>query len=112
VTSRSGRPRLHLFVCVNQRPPGNPKGCCADKGSEQLRTLLKEACAKLDGTVQVTRALCLGECERGANIVVYPDNIWYCGVTSADIAEIVHEHVVGGRPVKRLLNPMKHQREG
>ena len=27
----------HVFICVNQREPGNPKGCCADKGAEGVR---------------------------------------------------------------------------
>ena len=30
----------HIFVCVNERPPGHPKGCCKEKGSEEVRALL------------------------------------------------------------------------
>lgn len=36
-------------------------------------------------------------------MVVYPDNVWYGRVTTADVKEIVEQHVVGGRPVERLL---------
>jgi (2Fe-2S) ferredoxin len=36
-------------------------------------------------------------------IVVYPEDIWYCGVTLADADEIFREHLVGGHPVQRLL---------
>ena len=32
----------HLFVCVNERSPDNPKGCCASKNAEQIRSRLKQ----------------------------------------------------------------------
>jgi (2Fe-2S) ferredoxin len=35
--------------------------------------------------------------------VVYPDNVWYAGVQASDLAEIFDSHIVGGKPVKRLL---------
>lgn len=103
-----GKPRLHIFVCVNQRPADHPKGCCADKGGEKLREQLKSECAKVDKSVRVSRAVCLGPCERGANLVIYPDNVWYCGIKASDISEIVEKHVKGGEIVKRLLNPDMH----
>jgi len=31
----------HVFICVNRREPGNPKGSCADKGSEGVRDEFK-----------------------------------------------------------------------
>jgi (2Fe-2S) ferredoxin len=34
--------------------------------------------------------------------VVYPEAVWYGGVTAADAAEIVEQHLVNGRPVERL----------
>lgn len=98
------KPRKHIFVCVNQRPAGDPKGCCADKGGVSLRDRLKEACAKVDKTVRVSRAMCLGPCAKGINVVVYPEAVWYCGVKESDIKEIVEEHIVHDRPVQRLLN--------
>jgi (2Fe-2S) ferredoxin len=36
-------------------------------------------------------------------VVVYPEGVWYGRVTEADVNEIVDEHIVGGRPVQRLL---------
>jgi len=36
-------------------------------------------------------------------MVVYPENVWYCGVKESDLPEIVESHIVGGVPVKRLL---------
>ena len=35
-------------------------------------------------------------------IVVYPEAVWYGGVTLADVDEIFNEHVLHGRPVERL----------
>ena len=33
--------RCHVFYCVNQREEGHPRGCCADKGSVELREYMK-----------------------------------------------------------------------
>jgi (2Fe-2S) ferredoxin len=94
----------HVFVCVNQRPPGAPKGCCADKNAAQLLDRLKQLAfeAGLKGQVRINSAGCLGLCEVGATIVVYPEAVWYGHVTAADVDEIFNEHVLQGRPVERL----------
>ena len=36
-------------------------------------------------------------------MLVYPEGIWYYGVTADDVADIVDGHLIGGRPVERLL---------
>jgi (2Fe-2S) ferredoxin len=94
----------HVFVCENQRPPGHPKGCCADKGGAALTVALKKAAAEagLKGTVRVNSSGCLDACEFGASIVVYPEVVWYGGVKPTDVTEIVQSHLVGGKPVERL----------
>jgi (2Fe-2S) ferredoxin len=94
----------HIFVCENQRPAGHPKGCCADKGSAQLRQALKAAIgeAGLSGLVRANSAGCLDACEYGASVVVYPEATWYGGVTVNDVPEIVQSHLKEGRPVERL----------
>ncbi len=53
--------------------------------------------------VRANAAGCLDACERGVAVCVYPEAVWYEGVTKSDVAEIVREHVQGGRPVERLL---------
>jgi (2Fe-2S) ferredoxin len=35
--------------------------------------------------------------------VVYPDAIWYGGVTANDVDEIIESHIIGGNPVQRLM---------
>ena len=53
--------------------------------------------------MRANAAGCLDACEVGPSMVVYPDNVWYAHVSPADVKEIVSEHLVGGRPVQRLV---------
>jgi len=53
--------------------------------------------------VRVNGTTCLGPCESGVNIVVYPDSVFYAHVTAEDIPEIVSSHLKGGKPVERLI---------
>ena len=95
----------HVFVCINERPPDSPKGSCKARGGVEVRDRLKaELSARgLKHVVRANNAGCLDQCEHGVAIVVYPEQVWYGHVTPADIPEIVEEHLVGGRPVERLL---------
>lgn len=97
----------HVFVCTNKRPPGHPKGSCADRGCNEVRLALAEAidAAQLFETVKLNTTDCLGPCRQGPSIVVYPENTWYAGVKPSDIAEIVQSHLIGGTPVARLILP-------
>lgn len=94
----------HVFVCENRRDPKNPKGCCALKNSEEVRSRLKRLAfeAGLRGRVRINSAGCLDQCEHGVTVVVYPEAVWYGGVTLEDCDELFHEHVLNGRPVERL----------
>ncbi len=95
----------HVFVCVNERPEGDPKGCCSDKGSKDVRERFKEGLARrgLKGIVRANAAGCLDTCALGVSVVVYPEAVWYRNVTTADVEEIIEKHVVGGEVVERLL---------
>jgi (2Fe-2S) ferredoxin len=97
----------HLFICTNQREPGSVRGCCAPDGKGELHKLFKEAigAAGLRATVRANKAGCLDQCEHGPTVVVYPEAVWYGFVQPEDVAEIVREHVVHGRPVERLRLP-------
>jgi (2Fe-2S) ferredoxin len=94
----------HIFICTNRRPDDNPKGSCAAKGSEEVRLRLKQEldARGLKHEVRANAAGCLDACERGICVVVYPEGVWYGGVTLDDVRQIVDEHIVGGRPVERL----------
>ena len=101
------RPERHVLVCLNARPPGNPKGSCAEKGSEalfdRLKAMVKES--GLGGSVIVNRTSCLKHCSRGITVAVYPENVWYAGVTAEDLPEILESHLKQGRPLERLFMP-------
>ena len=101
------KPERHVLVCTNERPADNPKGSCAAKGSvalyEQLKAMAKER--GLGKRVIVTRASCLKHCSRGITMAIYPDNVWYAGVTAADLAEICDGHLRDGQTVARLAMP-------
>ena len=95
----------HVFVCENRRPEGHPRGCCAAAGGAEVKEALKaEIKARgLQTRVRANSAGCLDACEHGVALVVYPEGVWYGGVTPADVPEIVDRHLVGGAPVERLV---------
>jgi (2Fe-2S) ferredoxin len=94
----------HVFICENNRDPSDPRGCCAAKGASAVRSRLKKLAhdAGLKGRVRINGAGCLDQCEHGVTIVVYPEAVWYGGVTVGDVDEIFQSHVLEGRPVERL----------
>ena len=97
----------HVFVCTNERPADDPRGCCKAKGGVEVRDKMKaELKARgISKLVRANNAGCLDQCERGVTVVVYPEQVWYGGVTVDDVAEIVDKHLVGGQVVERLLIP-------
>ncbi|MBF0177510.1 MAG: (2Fe-2S) ferredoxin domain-containing protein [Magnetococcales bacterium] len=98
------KPKHHVFVCMNQRPPGHPRGSCAALGANTVRETFANELEKrnLGEQIQVTGSFCLGPCDRGPTVVVYPEGVWYGGVKPQDVAEIFDSHLLGGEPVKRL----------
>ncbi|GAB4295237.1 MAG: NAD(P)H-dependent oxidoreductase subunit E [Ignavibacteriaceae bacterium] len=95
----------HIFVCENKRPDGHPKGCCADKGSIEIRSLFKKRLKELglNPYMRANSADCLDACEFGVTVLVYPEQIWYGSVKIEDVEEIIQEHLINNRPVERLL---------
>jgi 3-hydroxy-5-methyl-1-naphthoate 3-O-methyltransferase len=94
--------RYHVFVCEQRKPEGAP--CCSANGSLRvLEAIRSELVGQgLAEEVQVTPCGSLGLCERGPNLVVYPEGVWYSGVRPEDVPELVREHFRGGRVVERL----------
>lgn len=94
----------HVFICTNQRAPEHPRGCCDAKGAAELQRLFKQKLAEhgLSQEVRANKAGCLDQCEHGATVVVYPDAVWYGGVTATDVDEIVQSHLLDGKLVARL----------
>ncbi|MGE0127342.1 MAG: ferredoxin [Blastocatellales bacterium] len=94
----------HIFVCANQRPPENPRGCCDPEGLGALQLHFKKELAArgLKASVRANRAGCLDQCEHGPTVVVYPEGVWYGGVKPEDVEEIVQSHIINKVPVARL----------
>jgi (2Fe-2S) ferredoxin len=95
----------HIFICNNQRDPDDPRGCCGAKGGEEVRTRFKAALKArgLKGTMRANIAGCLDACAYGVSAVVYPDCVWYGGLTVDDVDEIIDSHLLNDVPVERLL---------
>lgn len=96
----------HIFVCANQREEGHPRGSCDPTGEAVLQKLFKKTLAEhgiRGDIVRANKSGCLDQCEHGPTVVVYPEAVWYGGVTPADVGEIVASHIVGGKPVDRLI---------
>lgn len=89
--------KMHLLICGGT-------GCKASESDEikkRLNQLIHDL--GLADEVQVVLTGCFGFCEKGPIVKVLPDNTFYVQVTPNDVVEIVEEHIVKGRPVKRLL---------
>lgn len=95
-----GHYRQHVFICT-----AGPY-CCFDGDTEGLLKRLKQRVAEagLAEEVRINRAGCLNQCGHGPNLVIYPEDVWYCGVQASDADAIFEQHIVAGRPVERLLS--------
>lgn len=99
--------RLHIFVCTG-------KSCSAVDSAEVKAAFERELLARNmlfgkekkgknpKGSVLVTECASVGFCAIGAAVMVYPDGVWYGQVRAADVPELVEEHVLKGRVVRRL----------
>ena len=99
------KPKYHILVCTNSRPPGHPKPSCGAAGSLALVQAFSLGLMERGiqpGEVLVTSSGCLGPCEQGPTVVVYPDAIWYSQVKDTDVSAILDEHIGKGTPVERL----------
>ncbi|MGN0716083.1 MAG: NADH-ubiquinone oxidoreductase-F iron-sulfur binding region domain-containing protein [Anaerovoracaceae bacterium] len=92
------RIRMHILVCGGT-------GCSSSHSEQILENLKKElAYHDLDQEVKVVQTGCFGLCEMGPIMIVYPEGVFYSKVKPDDVKEIVEEHVLKGRIVKRLLH--------
>ena len=101
------KPQKHVFICTQKRPEGHPRGCCQDKG---VGVILDEFRRQFDerdlyGTYMVTTSGCIGPCDLGPNVLVYPEGIMYSSVKAEDVTEIIESHLLGDTPVDRLRTP-------
>ena len=96
--------RMHVFVCTNERPSENPRGCCAAKDSLEILTRLKRA-SRGEGLndVRVNKAGCLDKCERGPSCVIYPEGVWYTLPEDDEGLARILEHLRSGEVANEYL---------
>ncbi len=94
--------KYHILVCGGT-------GCTSNKSMEIIKAL-NEGVEKRNLTekVRVVMTGCFGLCAKGPIMVIYPEGTFYHSVTAADVEEIIETHILGGKPVERLL----HKEEG
>jgi (2Fe-2S) ferredoxin/predicted O-methyltransferase YrrM len=95
--------RFHLFVCTQQKPDGVPS-CPASGSFAVLDGLDREIQARgLNNEVQLTTCGCMGLCDEGPVMVVYPAGVWYRRVQPSHVSEIVAKHLQDGNLVDHLI---------
>jgi (2Fe-2S) ferredoxin len=98
----------YLFVCINRRDEGHPKGSCTARGSEEVYRTLKEQ-LKARGLsktgARVCTSSCLDQCRSGVCVLVEPDHFFYGRVTVADIPDILDAVATGKRVERLVLTP-------
>jgi len=89
--------RAHVLVCMGSG--------CVLSGARAVKEALSEGIKehKLEEEVQIIETGCMGLCDLGPRLVIYPEGVVYCRVKAEDAAEIVSEHLLKGRIVDRLI---------
>lgn len=99
--------KRYLFVCVNRRPDGTPKGSCAARGSVEVHAALKaelQARGLARTEVRACTSSCLDVCWAGPTIAVEPDGYFYGRVTLADVPRIAEALAKGERVDELVLS--------
>lgn len=86
----------HIFLCVGP-------DCCSEKEGLQSWEILKDQVKKLGIPVLRSKAACLRICCSGPWMVIYPEGIWYGGVTPAKCHRIVEEHLLQNKPIQEWI---------
>ena len=94
--------RHHVFVCTQEKPEGVT--CCPSSGSLSILGALHRELGTqgLSNDIQVSTCGCLGLCDDGPIMIVYPEGVWYRKLKADDVPEIVASHLKSGTVVSRL----------
>ena len=89
--------RTHVLICGGT-------GCTSSGSVKIMDAMSKEIAAMgLADEVKVVGTGCFGLCALGPIMIVYPEGTFYSNVKLEDVPEIVKEHLLGGKPVERLV---------
>jgi (2Fe-2S) ferredoxin len=86
----------HLFLCIGP-------DCCATADGERVWEYVKQRVRETGLKAMRTKAGCFRICSGGPWLVVYPEGIWYGGITLERFERILQEHLLGGKPVTEWL---------
>jgi (2Fe-2S) ferredoxin len=105
--------KKHVFVCENTRDEADTRGSCSQKGSIRFREVLKDAISSkgLKPKIRINKAGCLGACNQGISMVIYPDAIWYGKLSEDDIEEIIEKTLMKDELIDRLLMPFMRKKK-
>lgn len=97
------KPDHHIFVCSSSRINGQQKGFCVSKDSAAIvgRFLDEITDRECENSIMVTNTGCMSLCNKGPVVVIYPEGIWYGGVTEDDVEEIM-DALENGEVLERL----------
>lgn len=95
---------VHIFVCTNQRS-GTERLSCGEVHGLELVAEFKKQLKNLNVNLKtrVNKSGCLGICDYGPTVAIYPEGTFYVGVKKGDVEEIVKSHLINHTVVERLL---------
>lgn len=78
---------------------------CVSAGALKIKEKMVECLKQNDLTeeINIIETGCMGPCDYGPVMMVYPEGVFYKHVNIDDVEEMVEEHFIKGRPVKRLM---------
>ena len=94
----------HVFVCNNERKNNERRSCGEQHGLELVAAFKKQLnYKKLPLQIRAQKCGCLGICDFGPTVAIYPEGTFYVNVQLNDVAEIIEQHIEQNKPVERLL---------
>jgi (2Fe-2S) ferredoxin len=95
---------IHIFVCTNERSSIDKKSCGDQHGLNLIAEFKTQLNAyKLPLKIRTQKSGCLGICQFGPTIAIYPEGIFYVGLQLQDVKEIVESHIINKTIVERLV---------
>ncbi|MFM2420398.1 MAG: hypothetical protein RL385_5121 [Pseudomonadota bacterium] len=96
--------KKHVFVCLQNRPLGHARGSCQGRGSPGVYQAFVDELEQrgLKDEIRLTHSGCLGPCQGGPSVLVYPEGVLYSQVHPDDVSAIVQQHLLDGQPLARL----------
>jgi len=101
------RPEKHILVCTHSRPDDDPKGSCRQHGANPVAEKFADEFGERElwGRMKLNTTSCMGTCEHGPTVLIYPEGVMYGKVTADDVDKIIDQHLLNDQPVEELKMP-------